>query len=332
MTISLQLTMSAQGGVFTRAQAIAAGLSADEVRQSLDQRRWVRVRRGTYTTSVIWDAANWRERHVLGLRAVVAKAAPPVVGSHETAAAVLEIDLWEPSYDSIHLTRPDHSARQEAGVRHHAATLPTDEVVSASGLLVTSALRTGVDIARHVDFEHGVVAVDSALRLARTPVEDLRAIHLRCADWPGARDAGRAVAFADPRSGSVGESRTRVQLAAIGAPEPETQVCIYDERGWLVGIADFLVLGKIVLEFDGRVKYGLDGLAPEALAARLAKEKAREDALRRLGYEVVRIVWADLYHPGRIAALVRAAMARAEATPPVRGVHSLTPLTSNRSA
>ncbi len=324
--------MSTQGGVFTRAQAISAGISADEVRRLLDARRWVRVRRGTYTPSEVWAAATLQERHVLGLRAVVVKAAPQIVASHETAAAVLGLELWEPSYDIVHVTRPDHSARLEAGVRHHEAALPPDEVVSIAGLFVTSALRTGVDIARHVDLEHGVVAVDSALRLARAPVEDLRAIHLRCADWPGACNAGRAVTFADPRAGSVGESRTRFQVARVGLPEPETQVYIYDEQGWLVGIADFLIHGKTVLEFDGRVKYGLDGLDPEAMAARLAKEKAREDALRRLGYEVVRVVWADLYHPGRIAALVRAAMARAAATPPVRGTHSLAPLTAHRSA
>lgn len=324
--------MSAQRGVFSRAQAIASGMSADETRRHLDARRWIRLRRGAYTTSEIWAAADGKQRHVLGLRALALKAAPPLVGSHETAAAVLGLELWEPSYDSLQVTRPDHAARREAGVRHHAAALPPDEVTSVAGLLVTSALRTGLDIARQVDFEHGVVAVDSALRLAGGSVDALRSIHLRCADWPGACGAGRAVAFADSRAGSVGESRTRVQLASVALPEPETQVYIYDEHGWLVGVVDFLILGKTILEFDGMVKYGLDGSNPEAMAARLAKEKAREDALRRLGYEVVRIVWADLYHPGRIAAQVCAAIARAEVTPQVRGARSLTLLTPHRSA
>lgn len=40
----------------------------------------------------------------------------------------------------------------------------------------------------------------------------------------------------------------------------------------------------------------------------LLMEKRREDALRALGYVVVRVTWADLDHPGRVPAMVRRAM------------------------
>jgi len=51
-----------------------------------------------------------------------------------------------------------------------------------------------------------------------------------------------------------------------------------------------------VVEFDGAVKYaGADGRAA------LVAEKLREDRLRALGYEVVRIVWSDLARPDIIA-------------------------------
>ncbi|MBK8468782.1 MAG: hypothetical protein IPL45_03020 [Actinomycetales bacterium] len=70
---------------------------------------------------------------------------------------------------------------------------------------------------------------------------------------------------------------------------------------------DILVDDWVIVEFDGRVKY--------VNAAVLWDEKRREDALRALGYEVVRVTWADLEHPERVASLIRAARCRAAARP-----------------
>ena len=54
------------------------------------------------------------------------------------------------------------------------------------------------------------------------------------------------------------------------------------------------------------VKYeGADGRAA------LAAEKRREDRLRALGFEVVRLTWADLDHPEVVDRLVRSALDRA---------------------
>ena len=52
------------------------------------------------------------------------------------------------------------------------------------------------------------------------------------------------------------------------------------------------------------MKYdGADGRAA------LVAEKRREDALRALGYVVVRVTWADLASPARVIAQIRRAMA-----------------------
>ena len=53
---------------------------------------------------------------------------------------------------------------------------------------------------------------------------------------------------------------------------------------------------------DGKVKYATGD--PEVLW----REKKREDALRALGYTVVRITWSDLERPGAVVAKVRAAL------------------------
>ena len=75
--------------------------------------------------------------------------------------------------------------------------------------------------------------------------------------------------------------------------------------GRFVGRVDFLVEGLVVVEFDGLVKYaGQEGRAA------LAAEKARESAIVDLGYEVVRLVWADLANPAEVARRIRAARTR----------------------
>ncbi len=58
----------------------------------------------------------------------------------------------------------------------------------------------------------------------------------------------------------------------------------------------------VLVEFDGLVRY--------AGADDLVAEKRREDRLRALGYEVVRVMWADLEHPERILRAIRQAIAR----------------------
>ena len=53
----------------------------------------------------------------------------------------------------------------------------------------------------------------------------------------------------------------------------------------------------VAVEFDGKVKYGRL-LKPGQTASDVAwDEKLREDALARLGWEVVRWTWADLFQP-----------------------------------
>jgi very-short-patch-repair endonuclease len=84
---------------------------------------------------------------------------------------------------------------------------------------------------------------------------------------------------------------------------------VHDGAGF-VGRVDFLVAGRVVVEFDGAVKYeGAEGRAA------LVREKQREDRLREAGYIVIRVTWSDLDRPAVLMARVRAALARAASTP-----------------
>jgi hypothetical protein len=56
-----------QGGVFTRAQALAAGVTDAEIRTHLRRKQWVPLRHGIYTTAAIFEAVHDDPlvRHVL---------------------------------------------------------------------------------------------------------------------------------------------------------------------------------------------------------------------------------------------------------------------------
>lgn len=153
----------------------------------------------------------------------------------------------------------------------------------------------------------GVVSADAALRAQQVDAETLAAAVAVVASWRGGSRAAAMGSFVDGRRESVGESRCGVALALAGIGVTP-QVEVHTASGRLVGRVDFLVDGaKVVVEFDGKVKYA-DG-DPRTLWS----EKRREDELRALGYVVVRITWADLERPGAVAAKVRAALRAAAA-------------------
>ena len=82
-------------------------------------------------------------------------------------------------------------------------------------------------------------------------------------------------------------------------------------------IVDFLLDdAPVVIEFDGRVKYGRGADELDPFGRRrsgqdvLWQEKRREDRLRELGYEVVRVIWSELDSPQELAARIRRAVER----------------------
>ena len=152
----------------------------------------------------------------------------------------------------------------------------------------------------------GVAAADAALHAGQV-TKDVLEIALRVARLgPGRREARVTVELSQALTESPGESWARVLFVSLGLPTVEPQVVIRDERGRFVGRVDFLFRAqRTVVEFDGLVKYGgADGRQA------LIDEKRREDALRSLGYQVVRLTWRDLHDPALVARVIRDAFAR----------------------
>ena len=286
--------------LLSRTELRAAGYSDRELRQLLRTGDLSSVRRGSYLRGA--PPKDAEARHLAAARAALQHLGSDAVLSHVTAAVLHGLSVWRVPLDRVHLTRPRgrSGGRANARVHVHAAPLAAEDIGELAGMPVTSLARTVVDLARTVPFEEAVVVADAALRGRPdqwVPVDPatLSAALGRAARWPGSRAARRTLAFADGRSESVGESRSRVAIAKVGLPAPILQWELRDGVGHLVGYTDF---GwpelRTVGEFDGRVKYGRLLRSGQEPGDAVFAEKLREDRIRALGLAVVRWTWPDL--------------------------------------
>jgi hypothetical protein len=195
------------------------------------------------------------------------------------------------------------------------APLSTCDIASLDGIPVTTLTRTVLDLARTLPFLQAVPVADRALALAQSSADlqsDLQDGLQGLARWPGVRRARRTCDFADPRSGSVGESMSRVRFVERGIPAPALQYEVWDERGDLIARSDFgWEECGTVGEFDGKIKYGRLLKPGQRVEDVVYAEKCREDALRDRGWQVVRWTWDDLSHPDLICDRIHRAFARA---------------------
>lgn len=295
-----------QRGVFTRAQALASGYDDEDLRRAVRGRRWLRIRRGAYTEREPYERLDETGRHLARVHAVGVQLTGPVAISHASAVMLHGIPMWGVDLTRVHVTRVcAGTGRNEGDVVHHVGELPDTDLCVVEGLCVVRPARAVLEIAMTAGFEAGVVVADAALHLGIVTDDELHEMLERCRSWPGVRTAGAVVAFADGRSESVGESRARVLFHNEGLPPPELQHNIYDRAGRLVGRVDFYFPeSRTVGEFDGQMKYA--GGDPRVLY----REKVREDDIRELDYQFVRMGWDDLDVPGRTAARFRRAIRR----------------------
>ena len=281
----------------------------------------MRLVRGSYASGPNFQASSPEQQHLYAARARVLDSTS-IVLSHTSAAVFHGLPVPADALGVVHVTRPGRGgSRRRPTFQQHAAVLAAEDVIEQDGLRVTSVSRTVVDLSRTQSFADAVVAADVALRnhadlRAALPGAMTRARHL-----PGAGAARRALAFADGRAESPGESRTRLAWHRAALPTPALQCEIFDARGSFVGRVDLAVPACAVLvEFDGLIKYGdlLRGkLSPQQV---LVNEKRREDALRELGWVVLRLTWADLADAAGFSARARSALARGRRVVELRGV------------
>lgn len=330
--------LKTQGGAGSRRQLKDAGCSRRTIDALVRQRELVAVRQDALVLGQALAGATPWARNELEARAVgfslassvgqpAGQAAAGTSGtsgpayalSHESALMIHGLPYFGED-GLIHLVRTDgQRGRRDGTIWVHR---PCDEewVEDVDGLRVMVPVLAALQVAATHGAEAGLVALDGVLHHAQQHdlEETGRGDGPACAGargqvaaalaltWGSGLPTVRLVAeLADGRAESAGESRSRWLLRELGLGPTTPQFRVHDGPD-LVGLADLkLDRWDVLVEFDGTGKYS----DPGALVA----EKDREDRMRTLGYEVVRIRWADLSRPHLVRQRVLAAIARAEA-------------------
>lgn len=128
-----------QAGHFSAAQALALGYSYQAQAHHVAAGNWHRVDRG------IFRLAEWipGEHDELARWSLWSKGRAVV--SHESALAVYGIGEFESRV--VHLTVPPGFTMRNKRVALHFAELPDGDVVQRTGFMVTTALRSLIDVA-----------------------------------------------------------------------------------------------------------------------------------------------------------------------------------------
>ena len=168
--------------------------------------------------------------------------------------------------------------------RYRLSLAPQDITRTASGLFVTSPLRTLLDLCGLLTAEAAVCAVDDGLHRRLVHREQLWAVVRPGA--PGSAGLLQVLGRADGRAESPGETLTRLVLQPV-LPALEPQVVLRDARGRAVARFD---LGdrarRLAVESDGKTAH--------AGASMVAKDRARDLRAERLGWWTERVTWYDV--------------------------------------
>jgi very-short-patch-repair endonuclease len=265
---------------FTRRDLPALGLTRHELDALLVSGAVVQPVRGAYLDARLANDATARAEAVgLVLPAGAALA-------HRTAAWLHGIDPRGPGdlgvpLDIECLVPLGYSVPRRAGLVARQSALPETDVVTLSGVPVTSTERTALDLARYAKRFMALAILDA---FANAKLVTTDALSARLDELKGQRGVAQAralIEWADPAAESFGESWLRLRVLDAGFPRPELQIWMRDEAG--LGIYR-LDLGwphlKVAVEYDGEEFH----TTPEH---RLRDMRRRERLAREWGWHCI---------------------------------------------
>jgi very-short-patch-repair endonuclease len=279
-----------QHGVIGRAQAKQAGLSKDAIYKLTLNGIWTRVRPTVYA---LWVPSDQRERWYHRLTAGALWLGEGSAASHRAAAVVCELD----GSDSAPLEFSTTSERRSPGsglIVHRVRLLSSDEIVSRSGVAVTTVPRTLVDLASVVGTDVLELALESALRRGLVSREQVGAALDRAGPTHPGRRALRALLdkLPDRRTESALETMAWQLFCDEGIELPQRQHNVRDADGKFVARVDFAFV-------EARVAVEADGYGSHSKPRDWRRDRARQNALVMLGWIVYRVTWDDVTRRGR---------------------------------
>jgi len=186
-----------QSGIFTRADARAAGIADSAIAARLRSGVWVADYGGAIRASTTPNTIGARER------AALARAGEGAALSHLSAAR--RWALGAPQPEQVWITVPTaRNPRSVTGVRVVRSRHMSDELVRhVQGVPVLEPARTIADLALLLDHRQLTAIALAAMQRMLCRLEDVKMWHARLAGRPGSADLGRALEEADPALESI---------------------------------------------------------------------------------------------------------------------------------
>lgn len=234
----------------------------------------------------------------------VLSAGPGAVGSHTTAAGVLDVRPDGGRVAHVSVVAAASGARSTAFVRvHRPRALDRADVTVRDGIPITSLARTLIDLGDVVRAEHVRRAFVRAEQLRLIDVAEIDAALERAGRRRGPAILRGVLRAYDPR---WQETRSGLELRmldivrAAGLPQP-------DVNAWIAGRWEADLLWRheqLVVEVDGAAIHTSPGAR--------ARDAVRDRALRRLGFRVLRVAERELGDASAVARRVHRGLVRPE--------------------
>ena len=301
------------GLIRLRSELIAEGLTDNQIKRLVRAEVLHRVRYGAYVRHQLWTEADSSDRHRLLSRAVLRGAHEATALTHISSLVERRIPLWGVDLDVVHTTRakPRSAGRRSQDWIPHRGVLEDSQVEELNGVRISRAARSAMEVTTIAGVEASLVAVNGLLRAKAMTLPEFAEQVKQCQYWPSSLTSDLVLRLADPRLESVGEDRFSFLAYMQGLPKPTPQVEVFDEFGLLFARVDFAWPElEVFLEFDGKVKYERFRKEGETLDEYLMREKRREERICQLtGWVCIRITWADLSSPEKLAGRIRTMLA-----------------------
>jgi very-short-patch-repair endonuclease len=276
--ISFGSLLRSQAGVFTRAQALAAGVSAHEATRAIAAREWVRVAGRGFTL-----------------------AGGDIADAQLAWAAVLSMSqavLWGPS--ALRLWRPDcpcqtpymvrvavpSGRRPQFRITPLRVPAPSDEETVLGGIRLQTLAAALVDSLASLPSKTADSLFSWAVTRKLISFSELEALVGRRARRPGAERLRVYLSMWRGGAASRAEVLFHVLMRshAIVGWEPNASIPL---PGYGIASVDALFrAAKLIVE--------IDGWAHHSSRKAFQRDRARQNALVQAGYRVLRFTWEDL--------------------------------------
>ena len=235
---------------FTTARARALGLSEKRVRAALRDGLIRRVLHGVYLRC---DQPDTVDTRAACAALVVARGS---VLRDRTAAWIHGVEA---------LTHPEHEVlppletcvprfrppSDRCGVDGGTRDLTETDVMTVHGLLVTTPLRTALDLGCHLRRRDALAVLDQFMRLHGITREEMGRAAVRFFRRRGVIQLRALIPLADPRAESVRESWTRLEIIDAGLPTPEPQFWVEIEGVPTYRLDLAYPRHRVAIEYDG---------------------------------------------------------------------------------